>query len=170
MAMIAQLYLFGGGPVDRPVRKGIVALPLPTAPLRQPSPPPVATRVNPIPAPPSAEWARRLNASGVGDQVTIHLSTLWTGVVLEVLCQGATGRWTIDREKVVTEIPADPGAVGRIIYVTATQAAEMHAQWPLVLLGAPGTHSARYRLAVADEAAGGPLTLPTAPMEPEAAP
>ena len=167
--MIAQFDLFGS-PAAPPLRRGITALPLPAAPLRQPSAPPAVTRVNPIPAPPRAEWARRLNASGVGDQVTIHLSTLWTGVVLEVLCQGATGRWTIDREKVITEIPPDAGAVGRIIYVTATQAAEMHAQWPLVLLGAPGTHSARYRLAAADEAAGGPLTLPTAPTEPEAAP
>lgn len=168
--MIAQLDLFGDSRAAPPVRKGITAMPLPTAPLRQPSPPPVATRVNPIPAPPSAEWARRLAASGVDDQVTIHLSTLWTGVVLKVLCQGATGRWTIDREKIITEIPPDSGAVGRIIYVTAAQAAEMHAQWPLVPLGAPGTHSARYRLAAPNEAAGGPLTLPAAEMEREAAP
>ena len=145
--MTAQADLFGAGPE------------LPKRPMAFAPPPPRPPLVEMFPTPPTVAWARKL-IEGEALPVVIHVSRLWTGEIVEVLARGAHGRWMLRKGGQIEEIRADPGCVARIVYLDPTRALEMHTTRPLIHMGAAGTHSARYRLALPGKAAAA-LILPT---------
>jgi hypothetical protein len=147
--MSAQLDLFGAGPA--PPQRAMAVTP-------QPARPPVP-EVFPTPA--TVPWARRLTAAGaVAGDVTFHVSWLWTGEVVEALCEGPTARALLHKDGRIEEIKPDPGAFGRFIYLDPTRARALHADRRLIQVGIAGTHSARYRLARPGEGTVAELALP----------
>lgn len=146
--MTAQLDLFGA-PLPPP-RRPVSVMP---APPRPPLP-------ELFPEPPTVAWARRLTECGPDLPTHFLVSPRWTGVIVETLARGPFGRWMLDRDGNIREIPADPGCTARIVYLTPAMARDMHARRPLIQIGPFGTHCATHRLATPAEAATAVLMLP----------
>ena len=130
------------------------------APAAPPAPPlPVtARRLQPtleVPQLPrgSLQW-ERLIGEVEHLAVTIQVSTLWTGEVLEVLSGHRDGRKALFRDGSIRPLP---GAVDpeRLAYLTPAQGQALHARHGLVLLGKPGASSARFRFPEPGEGTSG---------------
>ena len=149
MPSALQLDLFGAAPPPAPAR-GIQALPLPTkAPLA-----PL------IPTAPSLEWERLIRASPAYHQdVQIQVSEHWTGVVLELLCEGPYRRRWIFADKRIQDTTPDPGMTCRLVYMTPRDAFSLHIDNGLIPIDA-GTSSARFRLARPGERVPGSIIFP----------
>lgn len=115
-----------------------------------------------IPTPPTLEWAKLLARSEVGHETIIFVSHLWTGVVKEVLCDPQLGRLLLEKEGRIREIPPDRGARGRVVYMDARQALDLHARRRLVPIGSGGSSARQYRLAQPGERVPELLALPPA--------
>ena len=133
-----------------------------------PAAPAPAARVAPVehvPAPPSLEWARLLTRHGPLP-VWVHVSPLWTGVILETLCAGAAGRWGIRSDKTLCEFPPDSGCRARIVYLDPAFARRLHRTHPMTRLGPGGTHAILFRFTAPGEAAPAALDIPGRGGEP----
>lgn len=127
----------------------------PPAPVAQPAP-------ELTPVAPTLAWARRLSASPHGRQVTVLVSWLWTGEVVESLSDGEWGRCLLHRDGRIEVIAPDPGAIGRTVFLDPRRAQQLHARHPLICIGIAGTHSARFRFAEPAQTAPATLELPAA--------
>ena len=125
--MMLQLDLFAAQP--RPVRPDGVML----APVPPPMPLPKRT----------PEWEAMLLGSDAAGNVVVLVSTLFTGVCLEVLSDPVLGRRWLHRDGSVGEFPAD-SAHGRTVHATPDEARAWHKARALVPLGSPGTSAARF--------------------------
>jgi hypothetical protein len=123
-------------------------------------PPPVIAPF--FPRPPTVEWQRRLVACEHARKVTVLVSWIWTGVVVETLADGARGRWFLHSDGFIQDVTPDPGAVGRCVFLNPHQAQDIHARHPMIMTGPDGSHCALYRFAGAGEAAPAELPLPPA--------
>lgn len=123
---------------------------------------PVADPIALLPSRPRA-WDRLLAAAGPLP-VRLDVSAMWTGVVVEVLSEGATARRFLDRDGIIQDVAPDPGCAGRTVFLTTAQARALLAQTPLAVVGG-GTHclalefsptcdaaAIEYRLALIDDA------------------
>lgn len=113
-----------------------------------------------VPTPPTLEWAKLLSRSEAGHETIIFVSTLWTGVVVECLCDPQLGRLLLYRDGTIQSITPDHGTRGRTVYLDARRALDLHARRPLIPVDAGGTHAARYRFARLGEDAPHLLPLP----------
>ena len=104
----------------------------------------------PVPSLPQGTiaWQRIVDRLRVR-RLTIVVAALWTGEVLEIANCPDAGRRILFRDGLIGDLPADSDH-GRIAYLTACRAAELHRRHGLALLGHPGTHSARFRFACFD--------------------
>lgn len=131
-----MLDLFGHALAPRPVAPSAAAIEVPASRARP---------VLPLPQLPSGtiQW-ERLIGEVEHLAVTIQVSTLWTGEVLEVLSGGRGGRKALFRDGSIRPLPgaAEPE---RLAYLTPAQGQALHARHGLVLLGKPGDSSARFR-------------------------
>lgn len=145
--MSGQSDLFGGLGQLPPAR-GVSALPLPAKPP-----------VEHYPTPPTLEWAKLLTAYGPLP-VILMPGRFMTGVILETLSVGLTGRWGIRNDGAIVSFPADGGSRARIVYLTFDKAREMHMGHPMLPLGPLGEDSGRYRFAEPGETTPIELELP----------
>ena len=120
----------------------------PASPLALPAEPRRPTL--PVPSLPTGAVAwERILARLATPRLTVVVSALWTGEVLEVASDPAMGRRMLMRDGTVRDLPPD-SAHGRIAYLTAARAQDLHRRHGLALIGTPGTVSARFRFAAAD--------------------
>ena len=129
--------------------------------------PPAADRARPhFPTPPTLTWAHRLTeARDIGRRVRFEVSFLWTGVVVEALCEGATRRTLLERDGTMREIAPDGGQSYRLIYLDPERVKALHSARPLIAERV-GPSSAHYRFAEPGEVTDAILPLPTRYGEP----
>lgn len=153
-AMTAQLDMFATpAPAPRPAPPATTTAKAPTAEL--------------IPPPPTVQWARLLaRHMDVSTRVMVQCSSLYTGIVLEVLALGTQGQHWLMKDHTIRENSTNLGVRSRIIYVTPRQAIAMHARHPMIMT-TKGSHCCSYRLADPGEAAPAELPLPPATIGPE---
>ena len=125
--MMLQMDLFAAPP--RGVKPNGIMLP--------PGPPPM-----PLPKRTPA-WEKLLASSEAASAVTVLVSTLYTGVCLEVLSDPALGRRWLDSAGEIREFPPD-SAPGRTVYATPDDARAWHKRRALRLVGSAGTHACRF--------------------------
>ena len=136
----------------------------PPRPAAKPEPPKLPRHH--FPTPPTMAWARELTAAGeVGHAVTLMVSLLWTGVVVEALALGADRRVLLHADGRIQDIKPDAGQRGRIIYLSAEKALELHKTKQLVPLTI-ADQAGWYRFAAKGEAAEAALPLPLKYGEP----
>jgi hypothetical protein len=111
------------------------------APSRAITPPPADAHSN-LPAVPIA-WERLL-ARAPDVPIVICVSTLWTGIVREVLCFPGVGRQALYKEGTIGEL-AGVSVPSRDIYLTVDQTRGLSRHHGLILLGRPGRTNARFR-------------------------
>ena len=127
--MIPQLDLFALAPRPQPALAAPAVAALPT----------------PIDALPRRTIAwERLIARATHTDLLIVVSSLWTGVTLEVLSDPALGRQWLDKDRTIGTFPPDK-TYGRTVYMTADQLAALQRRFPLERVGTPGSASTRFR-------------------------
>ena len=134
-------------------------------------PPPAATpgqpRRRPVPQllpPRPIAWERLLEDASCTD-VTILVSTMWTSSVVETLSTPELGRKFLLRDGIIQDVTPDPGARGRVVFMTVAQAFALHARWPLVVVGSPGTHAATFQLSPTSDPVHSPTMAVLAQLE-----
>lgn len=120
-----------------------------------------------FPAPPTAEWARLLTASGHGHTVRVNATRLYTGEVLEMLSLGPNGRVLLRKDHRLEQIAPDPGCWGRTIFMLPREAVRLHRIRPMRPIGDIGTQSGFYEFAEPGETVPEELPLPSAVIGPE---
>ena len=116
------------------------ALPRPAAPPRIAAPvaPSLASL---LPRSPPIAWERRIERAG-DVPLELHVSLLWTGVVVEVLSL-PEGRIFLYADGTVRDgVPADERTY-RAVFVTPAEARAIARKNSLALVGAPGTAACR---------------------------
>ena len=161
--MLMQLDIFGAPAVPVDPETGVMR---PTAPPKMNVAAPAARgAVPPLPLPRrTAEWEALLASSEAAADIVVFCSTLWTGVVLEVLSCPKHGRKHLDATGVVGEYPPDT-AFGRIVYANPGMLRAWHWKRSLKAIGAAGTHGARFRFT---EAAGSDRLILPYPLQEKA--
>jgi hypothetical protein len=115
------------------------------------------------PALPSRSWQWDLMLARLPEsaRLVIHVSLLWTQVVIEQLVCPVMGRRMLWHTGNITRYPAAPGtAPYRVVYLTADAAQGLHRQMPLIEIERDETY-VRFRPAGPGEVGPGLLVMPT---------